>query len=132
VTRVVKYFNTGEKDLPASIAAECAGQQDKFKEYYDILFGRQDDWINLSTGALNAKFTNYAVELGMSRSVFAACLNNENVKQVVLSHFNEAGSLGISAAPTLVVNNNVLVGTYPEDSLIKTVQEIITADQIDL
>lgn len=128
-TRIFKYFNTGEKDLPAAVAAECAAQQDKFKEYSDILFTRQDGWVNTSVAALNSTFTGYAVELGLNRNLFNSCLVDENVKQIVISHYNEAGSLGISAAPTLVIDNQVLVGAYPEDTLKLTVKDILESNK---
>jgi protein-disulfide isomerase len=125
VTRVVKYFNTSEKDFPASVAAECAGQQGKFSEYYRTLFDRQAEWVDLPVQSLNSKLIGFATELDISRNIFSSCLEDENTKQIVTNHFNEAGSLGISAAPTLIVNNNVLVGVYPEASLKKAVEDIL-------
>jgi protein-disulfide isomerase len=125
INLVVKYFNTSEKDLPASIAAECAAQQDKFREYYDILFERQDDWLNKFENELTQSFIGYAVELGLSRNIFSSCLEDDAVRQIVLNHFVEAGSLGVSAAPTLFVRNNVLVGAYPLESLQMTILEIL-------
>ena len=37
--------------LPASVAAECANEQGKFKEMHDILFERQNEWSNQETCA---------------------------------------------------------------------------------
>lgn len=129
-TRIIKYFNTSEKDLNASIGAECAAQQNRFKEYHDTLFEKQAEWTAVAD--VNPRLISYAVELGLDRAQFTSCLADENVKQLVQSHFTEAGSLGISAAPTLVVNNNILVGSYPVDSLKLTVQEILKAEEISL
>lgn len=125
VTLLIKYFNTSEKDLPAAVAAECAAQQDKFKEYYDILFEKQDDWLFKSDSELNQTFANYAVEVGISRNVFVSCLEDEAVRQLVLNHFVEAGGLGVSAAPTIFVRNNVLVGAYPLETLKMTILELL-------
>ena len=33
----------------ASVAAECANEQGKFKQMHDILFERQNQWSNLET-----------------------------------------------------------------------------------
>ena len=40
--------------LPASVAAECANEQGKFKEMHDIFFERQNEWNNQETsGAMD-------------------------------------------------------------------------------
>ena len=39
--------------VPASVAAECANEQEKFKEMHDILFERQKEWSDQeSSGAI--------------------------------------------------------------------------------
>ena len=35
--------------LPASIAAECANEQRKFREMHDMLFEKQNEWNKLAT-----------------------------------------------------------------------------------
>ncbi len=128
VTKVVKYFNTGSKDTEAAIAAECAGQQNKFKEYYDLLYSRQDDWVNLAESGLPSKFTGYALELGLARNTFNQCQVDPNTKQIAQNHYTEAGSLGISAAPTILVNNNVLVGSYTPKNLATAINDILLSE----
>jgi len=128
VTKVVKYFNTGSKDTEAAIAAECAGKQSKFQDFYNLLFTRQDDWVNIAENALSSKFLGYAAELGLNRNEFNQCQNDPNVKQLVQNHYTEAGSLGISAAPTIMVNNNVLVGAYTLTNLGTAINDILISE----
>lgn len=128
VTRVIKYFNSTSKDTTAAIAAECAGKQNKFYEYYEFLFAKQNEWINYADVNLASIFLNYAGELQLDRRAFNECQNDPNTNQLVQNHYIEAGSLGLSAAPTIIVNNNVLVGTYTAKNLSAIINDILTAE----
>lgn len=132
LTVVVKYLNTGANDMEASVAAECAAQQDKFYDYYKLLFEKQDEWIDLPKAQLASKFTTMATSLDMSRPVFSACFNeDENVKQLVNSHFSEAATLGITGAPSFFVNNNIISGVYPAGEFVKLVEDILKTEKIE-
>ena len=48
--------------VPASVSAECANEQGKFKEMHDILFEKQNEWSNLETSTSEIPrylFTNF-------------------------------------------------------------------------
>jgi protein-disulfide isomerase len=128
VTRVVKYFNTGGNDTDAAIAAECAAQQGKFDVYYNTLFEKQAEWINLAKPALDSRFLSYATDLGVARPQFTQCVADENTRNIVLNHYSEAGSLGVSGAPTLFINNNVLVGAYEAKNLFEIIDDILATN----
>lgn len=128
ITRVIKYFNSTSKDTTAAVAAECAGKQGKFSEYYDLLFSKQNEWVNFADSALASVFLNYAAELELDRKSFNECQNDPNTNQLVQNHYIEAGSLGLSAAPTIIVNNNVLVGTYTTKNLSAIINDILLSE----
>lgn len=46
--------------MKASIASECANDQEKFWEMHDKLFTAQNDWANLDSAGAVAKFKEYA------------------------------------------------------------------------
>ena len=46
--------------VPASVAAECANEQGKFKQMHDILFEKQNEWSNLETVYAITLFNQYA------------------------------------------------------------------------
>ena len=51
--------------LPASVAAECANEQGKFKEMHDILFEKQKDWSNQTLDNVIITFNQYASGIGL-------------------------------------------------------------------
>ena len=62
--------------LPASVAAECANEQSKFKEMHDALFENQNEWNNQETADALALFSQYATEIKLDQEVFDACLTS--------------------------------------------------------
>jgi protein-disulfide isomerase len=94
------------KDLPlrqhkwadkAAEAAHCAGEQGKFWEYQNVLFGSQEE--------LNpARLKQYARELGLQIDQFGECLDSGIYKSAVEDDVKAARKAGINSTPTFVVN----------------------------
>lgn len=82
----------------AAIAAECAGNQDKFFEYSKALFERQ-------TELSDAVYTEIATAHALDVSVFSACIANGSAVDRVEADTTEALSLGVQTQPNLVVWN---------------------------
>lgn len=87
----------------AAQAAFCAGQQGKFWEYHDLLFGRTYD---LSLPALNK----YASELGLKSEEFKACLDSPASREAVMRDIYEATKSGVTGTPTFFINGRALRG----------------------
>ena len=49
--------------LPASVAAECANEQGKFKEMHNILFEKQNEWNKQTIDNVIILFNQYALEM---------------------------------------------------------------------
>ena len=62
--------------LPASVAAECANEQGKFKEMHDVLFENQNEWSNQSLDNVIITFSQYASGMELQEEVFDSCLKN--------------------------------------------------------
>lgn len=99
------------KQMPLSIhpdafkaaqASVCAGEQGKFWEYHDILFGSSD----LSIQALKK----YASELGLNSSEFNTCLNSEVSAMAVRKDMQEARQADVQGTPTFFVNGKIIRG----------------------
>lgn len=87
-------------------AAECARREDKFWEYGDLLFANQPE---LEREQLIA----YAEQLGLDRTKFAACLDDEAVKTEVRRSIARAMLLSVEATPTFFVNGYKFKGALP-------------------
>jgi len=100
----------------ASIAAGCAGAQNKFWEYSAMLFDRQ-------TYLSDIQYTQIAQELSLNESAFAACMKTQVPLARIKKNLQEGIDLGIIATPTIFVGSTPLVGTPTIDDLTNTIKQ---------
>ncbi|MCC6543960.1 MAG: DsbA family protein [Nitrospirae bacterium] len=94
--------------LPAAEAAQCAYVQNRFWEYHDLLFERQDIWA--PTTDPQPYFLDYAKETGLNIEQFTRCTENRETKKAVSTDMKEGESLRIRSTPTFFINDTRLVG----------------------
>ncbi|HEX7090042.1 MAG TPA: DsbA family protein [Longimicrobiales bacterium] len=87
----------------ASRAARCAGEQGKFWEYHDVLFGEQSRWSASSRAPLD-ELEAYAERIGLDREQFGACLRSDRFADVVSANKLLGEQLGVTGTPTLILN----------------------------
>ena len=99
------------KQMPLSIhpeafqaaqASVCAGEQEKFWEFHDVLFSSGD----LSEQSLKK----YALNLGLSTTQFNTCLSSETSAAVVRRDMQEAMRADVRGTPTFFVNGRIMRG----------------------
>lgn len=98
----------------AAMAALCAGEQDKFWEYHDLLFANQG---NFSKDA----FIGFAKELDLNTENFSKCLENETMLPRVKKTMQEAEDLNITGTPHFYINQQEIVGAADLDEFIDIV-----------
>ncbi|MBI4361244.1 thioredoxin domain-containing protein [Candidatus Micrarchaeota archaeon] len=123
------YIDSGKvrfyfKDFPLSFhpmahvsseAARCAGDQGKYWQMHDKMFGEQNadssgtTTVNYSVDDLKA----WAREIGLDGTAFDACLDSGKYKDSVAADYREGVSAGISGTPSFVINGQTLVGAQP-------------------
>lgn len=111
--------------LLAAQAAEAAGTFDKFWQYHDVLFAKQDDWAELSADKAKEKMIEYAVELKMEKDAFTKQLNSDTVKTAVQSDINLGDEIKVSATPTFFVDGKQVSASDVD----KTITEILAGKQ---
>lgn len=104
-------------------AAECAGDQKKFFEMHDKLFGTQADWSDEADA--KPKFEGYAKEIGINVDQFKKCLADGKFKQVVDDDNALASKIGASGTPTFIINGKLLVGAQPYSEFQKALDEAL-------
>lgn len=87
----------------AARAARCAGDQDKFWDYHNLLFGRLSEW-GLAQNPPVSQFVDFAEQVGIDRGQFESCLKSDKYQDVVSASRMLGDQLGINATPTLVLN----------------------------
>lgn len=102
--------------IQAAVAAEAAGQQDKFFEFHDKLFENQATWSKSPTP--QAFFMQYAEELELDMDTFKRHMRSSVLKDNVESQFAEGKDAGVPGTPTFFLNG--------EKMEYKTYEEFIT------
>ena len=131
----------GEPAVRKAEAAKCAGDQDKFWEYHDLLFSKLTEEI--PQDQIEEKLTAYAQILGMDAQKFSFCLSNRKYLQGVEDDYN----LGLEAArvawdaglidhqqvpsreqasfgtPSFLINGRLLIGAQPYEKFEEIIEE---------
>ncbi len=94
--------STRPQSLQASLAAECALEQNKFWAYADNLYAKQAQWSNIKG---TAKFKQYARMLKLDMKKFNQCLDSKKYQDKIEEDKKEASDFEISVTPAIFVNN---------------------------
>ena len=118
--------------LPASVAAECANEQSKFKEMHDALFENQNEWNNQETADALALFSQYATEIKLDQEVFDACLTSGKYIEEIRNDLEDGRDYGVSGTPGFFVGNDQigyveLKGAQPFESFKKIIDTQLEA-----
>ncbi len=103
------YPVVGTESNLAALAALCAGDQNMFWEYHDILFQNQagENLGNFNTARLQA----FAVQLNLDSLKFNQCLSNQTHLDVLNADIQRGKALRIGGTPTFYVNGVMATGT---------------------
>jgi protein-disulfide isomerase len=118
--------------LPASVAAECANEQSKFKEMHNALFENQNEWNKQETADALALFSKYASEMELDQNVFDACLNSGKYIEEIRNDLDDGREYGVSGTPSFFVGNDQigyveLKGAQPFESFKKIIDAQLDA-----
>ncbi len=95
----------GPESQSAAEAAYCAGDQEKFWEYHDILFANQYK-ERFSLARLEA----FAGALNLNVEEFRSCLNTGKYRAITLQDRADGESLGIQGTPSFLINGTLVSG----------------------
>jgi protein-disulfide isomerase len=102
--------------LGAAEAARCAGEQGKFWEYHDLLFG---DQAGLDRGGLMAK----AAKLQLDTKQFDACVSAGKYRPQIQRDSDDGVQAGVNGTPGFFINGAFLSGAQPEAVFEKIIEE---------
>ncbi len=123
---------TEGEPLWASEATACAGDQDRYWDYHDLLFANQYQ------GAYQLdKLKEYAAQLGLDTESFNDCLDSHKYQQAVVDETKDVIEAGITSTPTFFIgsteemkadsvpysDHTKIVGAYPYDTFKKALEE---------
>ncbi len=106
----------------AAEASECAREQGKFDEYYNVLFTTKQ----LDVDSLKK----HAADLGLNVAQFNTCLDNGEMADVVTQDFQEGQQRGVRGTPTFFINDNPLVGAQPIENFEAIIDKLLAGEEI--
>ena len=98
------FIIIGPDSASAAHFAHCAGEQDKFWEYHNILY---NNWAGENNGwASNNNLIQFANEIGLDMNELKKCNNENRYKSLIESSNSDARSLGLTGTPAFFVITN--------------------------
>ena len=79
VSRIFPLIAVNDKAALAAQAAEAAGEQDRFWEMHQLLYGQQENWVSLSVADFEQWLSAQVSALGMDLEQFQTDLKREDV-----------------------------------------------------
>jgi protein-disulfide isomerase len=104
--------------VPASRAALCASEQDKYWDYYESLKVMEGD---LSDTDLQ----NRAQDVGLDMEAFGSCMASGRWKEYVDQGLAEGQALGVTGTPSYFINGRMIVGAKPYEDFKAIIDEEI-------
>jgi protein-disulfide isomerase len=126
VKLVVKHYplSLHSRAKSASIAAECAAEQDEFYDYIDLLYLNQQDLQD------NDLIT-YAEEVSIDVDQFTLCFESASSESEVKDDIEEGNDRSVTGTPAFFINGEYLVGAQPFDTFDSVVKEAFEDDYDD-
>lgn len=112
--------------MPAAAASECAHEQNKYWEYHDALFERQQTWNNLKLADSIDTFKNIAKEFNLNEDQFNSCLDSGKYIEEINKDLRDGTNYGITGTPGFFVGNEKngfvkLIGAQPIEAFKKII-----------
>lgn len=138
---VAKYVDTGlvrytmrefpidPPNYPLSAAAfmlaRCAPGETGYFALIAILFAQQAAWAGVEQPI--DPLQQMALQVGMSKDAFNACLANQEVMDAVYANYNHAIELGVNGTPTFFINGTRYVGELSLEQLDRAIAPLLPA-----
>lgn len=108
---------------PASIAAVCADEQDRFWDYHAEIFANQR--------TLDAEvLARIADDLGLDRPAFDACLVGAVAAERVDLDLRDAAAVGATGTPTFNVNGIQWSGTRSLEAMVELIEQELARSRV--
>lgn len=91
-----------QHSVVAHRAARCAGDQDRYWDYHDVLFQRQDQWSRGSDPV--GDLIDWAAELGLDQGEFRSCLRSDAHVEAVSASQLLGRRIGVTGTPGIFLN----------------------------
>lgn len=109
------YAFIGDESVVAAVAARAAGQQGKYWQFHDYLFGNQNGenkgWFS------ETRLQGIAQAIGLDLPAFNSARNDAELKQDVLAETSQGRALGVTGTPTIAIGGQLRTDLTTYDKL---------------
>jgi len=109
--------------LQAAEGAYCAGDQDAFWPFHDIIFANQVALFQNRTADISGTLVQFAEILDLNPDQFETCLVERKYKELAAQDEVSARQKSIDGTPTFIINGEVLIGNQPFEIFQQVVEE---------
>ena len=118
------FIIEGPATAGAAAAAHCAADQNRFWDYYYLLYSRQGAG---SEPFAKSALKQYGAQLGLDSARFNTCVDADTHLETVYRESSEGRSLGVQATPTFFVNGKKLEGARPYSDFKSAIESALAA-----
>jgi protein-disulfide isomerase len=119
---VYRDFPLGFHDraIPAAIAANCAGEQDKYWDMHGVLMQNQ-------TKLSDTDLAGFAKGVGVDMDKWTTCLKDPAQEAEVKKDMEDASAVGVTGTPAFFINGVLLSGAVPYDQFKSIIDKELAA-----
>jgi protein-disulfide isomerase len=111
--------------LLASMAVDCAGEQNKYWEFHDKVFREQynkgDDLVRFKAADLKK----WAKDTKLDQAKFDQCLDSEKYKDEVMKDKADGDAVSVQGTPTFFINGRVIGGAQPYPAFKNLIDDLL-------
>ncbi|MBC8506725.1 MAG: DsbA family protein [Anaerolineales bacterium] len=96
-----------------SEAAYCAGDQNKYWEYHDLIYANQIALYSSNNAPVDRYIELFATAVEIDLDAFSACLDGGKFTDQVAQDQLDAVQAGINSTPSFSINGQLLIGNRP-------------------
>ncbi len=100
----------------AAVGARCAGDQGKFWEFQDLLYGSKE-------ALTRDHMRKLAADLGLDMELFGSCLDGGKYKDAVERDLDEAKKAGLDRTPSFLINGVLITGSHSFERFVQMIDE---------
>ena len=107
------FENYGSESQDSAVAAHCAGEQDKFWEFKDVVYQNQQ---GIQAGVFTEdNLRLYAIDLGLDIAAYEDCFTNNGAFYLAAMRADKAmaQSQGVNGTPAFFINGKLVSGAQP-------------------
>jgi protein-disulfide isomerase len=119
--------NIHRNAMMAAQAAEAAGKQLKFWEMYELLFARQNEWVNVPDAL--TFFLKYATELQLDVERFRQDMINGEIRNKIFRDLLEGQVAQVRSVPSFFLNGRMMQGVKSDAEFEELIAQAIRTAQ---